>query len=198
MTAFYIVCGILAFVLLIIFSSVRIKIVYDNCARVHIGFWFFSFRVLPVKQSTKTKKSAEKRKKTEADKKENHNKKSVAVSASEVIDIVKLVLDKLRPVLKSVRIRPLVFNAAVSADDAAQTAITTGVVNSIVWPFAGWLSNTVKVRGLSVSVNPAYENDTGLYFKTCIRIRLNHIISAGIGILAGIYKLKFSKDGAVK
>ena len=60
MTAFYIVCGILAFVLLIIFSSVRIKIVYDNCARVHIGFWFFSFRVLPVKQSTKTKKSARK------------------------------------------------------------------------------------------------------------------------------------------
>lgn len=196
MTAVYIIAGILILCILIAFSSIKIRIAYDEQIKLSIGFWFFNYKILPSGKKGKDKKHKSDEKKPKDTKKKKE--KNVSFEISEIIELTKYIISCLKPVLKSVRIRPLIFRTGVSADDAAATAIATGAVNAIVWPFAGWLSDTVHVRGIDIAVNPAYENDSYVYFKACIKIRLNHIIASGFNILVGIYKLKFSKDGAVK
>ena len=56
MTALYIICGIAAFLLLVLFSSARVKIKFDEDIRVKVGFWFLSFTVYPKKEKADKKK----------------------------------------------------------------------------------------------------------------------------------------------
>ncbi len=188
MTALYIIIGIMAVVCLLVFSSIKIRISYDEQIKLSIGYLFLNFRILPSKIS-----KDKNRKKIESKAKKS---KSGSIKVGEIIDIVKCVLENLKPVLKAVRIKPLVFDVAVADEDAAVTAIKTGAVNAAVWTFVGWLSNTVKVSKQAININPNYDLNEHISFKTCICIRLNHIIAAGFGVLVGIYKLKFIKDGA--
>ncbi len=194
MIALYIIISIAALITLLVFSSVRISIIYDGQLKLYIGYLFLKFKVLP-RDTKKVDLRQKKRKKRpeSADK-----KKDAAASISEIIDIVKCVLKTLGPVLKAVRIRPLMFNISVTNEDAATTAIKAGALHAVVWPFVGWLANNVKVRGQSISIAPNYDGESNVYFKTCIRIRLNHIIAAGFNIILGILKIKSTKDGAQK
>ena len=191
MTALYIILGIFAVISLIVFSSIKIYITYDEQIKLLIGFWFLKFRIIPSykRKDKKSKKKSDIKPKKKSDKRES-------LQIDEIFNIVRCVLEHLKPVLKSVRIKPLKLNVTVADDDAASTAIKVGTINAVVWPFVGWLANTVKVKKQSVNINPDYDGKSKVDFDTCIFIRLNHIIAAGLGILVGIYKLKFDKDGA--
>ena len=47
MTALYIILGIFAVISLIVFSSIKIYITYDEQIKLLIGFWFLKFRIIP-------------------------------------------------------------------------------------------------------------------------------------------------------
>ncbi len=185
MTSLYIISAVLVLILILIFSSIRIRITYDDMIKMSVGYLFLRFKILPSdsKNNGDIKKTA------------NSTKNSPTIQLNEIIDIVKSVLKNLKPLLKSVRIKPLKFDIAVSDSDAATAAIKTGAVNALVWPFVGWLANTIKVDGQQIYISPDYEGEGHMFFDMCIKIKLFHILSAGFNILVDIYKLKFLKDG---
>ena len=49
MTALYIILGIIAFILLLLFLPLRIKTEYDNEIRLKIGYAFLNFTIMPQK-----------------------------------------------------------------------------------------------------------------------------------------------------
>lgn len=197
MIALYILGGLAILILLIVFSSIKIVVEYEHELTVRAEFWCFRYTLIPMKE--KLKKEQRKEEKAEIIKEEKSvKKKGFLDTVKDTIGTTKIILSKLEPVIKSIRIKPLYIYIGVGGDNAAFTAIATGTANAVVHPFVAWMSDNVEVKKADVAVIPNYNAKSEFHFKTRIYIRINHIIAAAARILFTMAARKSKKDGAQK
>lgn len=181
MTALIIIAVVLAVLLFLLLSDLRVKIIYDGKLFLRVGFLCFFYTVVPNKKKKQSKEKASKSDKENVPDSFERLKKERGLSGaiSDVIDVFKNVIDKFKTILKHLRINPFFVKIDVGSEDAALTAIEYGAVCSVVYPFAGLLSSETKLKDPRIIINADYDNNiANIEFKIGFKIRLIFLIFA--------------------
>ena len=212
MTALYVICGIAAFLLLVLFSSARVKIKFDEDIKVKVGFWFLSFTVYPKKEKA-DKKKVKKKSDNKQEKKPNYlsqmiKRDGITETVGFFIDTVQELLGKIGNLVGHIHIDKLFLVVGVGDDDAANAAIKCGVINAVLYPFLGYLASKTKFYKNDVTVHPMYDGESYMKLEIKSRIRLIHLLKEAFAIFVRLIKKymkklqpsvnKTNKDGALK
>lgn len=196
MIALYIIGGILAFFAIILLSNLRLSVECENNMVVKIGYMFLNFTVYPKKEKSK---KVSKKKKTD-----NNIKKQSSISSmiksegisgtiTYLIDIAKAFLQRLGEVASHLKIKKAFIVIGVSGEDAADTAIKCGALNAIVYPFLALVATKTKLNNPDVAIFPVYDGEGYIRLHIKLKLRLIHLVSAGIKILMQIIKINIKK-----
>lgn len=212
MTALYVICGIAAFLLLVLFSSARVKIKFDEDIKVKVGFWFLSFTVYPKKEKA-DKKKVKKKSDNEQEKKPNYlsqmiKRDGITETVGFFIDTVQELLGKIGNLVGHIHIDKLFLVVGVGDDDAANAAIKCGVINAVLYPFLGYLASKTKFYKNDVTVHPMYDGESYIKLEIKSRIRSIHLLKEAFAIFVRLIKKYMkklqpsvnntNKDGALK
>ena len=212
MTALYVICGIAAFLLLVLFSSARVKIKFDEDIKVKVGFWFLSFTVYPKKEKA-DKKKVKKKSDNEQEKKPNYlsqmiKRDGITETVGFFIDTVQELLGKIGNLVGHIHIDKLFLVVGVGDDDAANAAIKCGVITAVLYPFLGYLASKTKFYKNDVTVHPMYDGESYIKLEIKSRIRLIHLLKEAFAIFVRLIKKYMkklqpsvnntNKDGALK
>ena len=212
MTALYVICGIAAFLLLVLFSSARVKIKFDEDIRVKVGFWFLRFTVYPKKEKA-DKKKVKKKSDNKQEKKPNYlsqmiKRDGITETVGFFIDTVQELLGKIGNLVGHIHIDKLFLVVGVGDDDAANAAIKCGVINAVLYPFLGYLASKTKFYKNDVTVHPMYDGESYIKLEIKSRIRLIHLLKEAFAIFVRLIKKYMkklqpsvnntNKDGALK
>ena len=212
MTALYVICGIAAFLLLVLFSSARVKIKFDEDIKVKVGFWFLSFTVYPKKEKA-DKKKVKKKSDNKEEKKPNYlsqmiKRDGITETVGFFIDTVQELLGKIGNLVGHIHIDKLFLVVGVGDDDAANAAIKCGVINAVLYPFLGYLASKTKFYKNDVTVHPMYDGESYIKLEIKSRIRLIHLLKEAFAIFVRLIKKYMkklqpsvnntNKDGALK
>ena len=212
MTALYVICGIAAFLLLVLFSSARVKIKLDEDIKVKVGFWFLSFTVYPKKEKA-DKKKVKKKSDNKQEKKPNYlsqmiKRDGITETVGFFIDTVQELLGKIGNLVGHIHIDKLFLVVGVGDDDAANAAIKCGVINAVLYPFLGYLASKTKFYKNDVTVHPMYDGESYIKLEIKSRIRLIHLLKEAFAIFVRLIKKYMkklqpsvnntNKDGALK
>lgn len=212
MTALYVICGIAAFLLLVLFSSARVKIKFDEDIKVKVGFWFLSFTVYPKKEKA-DKKKVKKKSDNKQEKKPNYlsqmiKRDGITETVGFFIDTVQELLGKIGNLVGHIHIDKLFLVVGVGDDDAANAAIKCGVINSVLYPFLGYLASKTKFYKNDITIHPMYDGESYIKLEIKSRIRLIHLLKEAFAIFVRLIKKYMkklqpsvnntNKDGALK
>lgn len=212
MTALYVICGIAAFLLLVLFSSARVKIKFDEDIKVKVRFWFLSFTVYPKKEKA-DKKKVKKKSDNKQEKKPNYlsqmiKRDGITETVGFFIDTVQELLGKIGNLVGHIHIDKLFLVVGVGDDDAANAAIKCGVINAVLYPFLGYLASKTKFYKNDVTVHPMYDGESYIKLEIKSRIRLIHLLKEAFAIFVRLIKKYMkklqpsvnntNKDGALK
>ena len=212
MTALYVICGIAAFLLLVLFSSARVKIKFDEDIKVKVGFWFLSFTVYPKKEKA-DKKKVKKKSDNKQEKKPNYlsqmiKRDGITETVGFFIDTVQELLGKIGNLVRHIHIDKLFLVVGVGDDDAANAAIKCGVINAVLYPFLGYLASKTKFYKNDITIHPMYDGESYIKLEIKSRIRLIHLLKEAFAIFVRLIKKYMkklqpsvnntNKDGALK
>ena len=169
MTAFYIIAGIIAAIILPLCVRLRLSVVYEEKLRsVKVGWLFFSFTLYPKKE--KPEKDKKTKKKNSSEKKEENSKSTPKPNIltpymeqegiSGILHLLGQTLDALGGLLCGLRkgfvIHRLEVYATVTSDDAAETAILYGKACAVIYPLVNGIITAVRTVKYSVDVTADY------------------------------------------
>ncbi len=193
MTALYIILGIIAFILLLLFLPLRIKTEYDNEIRLKIGYAFLNFTIMPQKP----KKPGKPKKKKKTDEKEQKQEEKPAKKKNPIMQlkdkhgldglielmkqIVHIVTDMLGRLARHLKISDLVINAVIAGEDSADTAIKYGYACSVIYPAVSLLENKAVLKKHSEDISAGFlAEKTVIEFRFTAKIRLMFVLAAVI------------------
>ena len=196
----------------VLFSSVRVKIKFDEDIKVKFGFWFLSFTVYPKKEKA-DKKKVKKKSDNKQEKKPNYlsqmiKRDGITETVGFFIDTVQELLGKIGNLVGHIHIDKLFLVVGVGDDDAANAAIKCGVINAVLYPFLGYLASKTKFYKNDVTVHPMYDGESYIKLEIKSRIRLIHLLKEAFAIFVRLIKKYMkklqpsvnntNKDGALK
>jgi len=179
MTVLYIILGLLALILLLLFCSLSITVDYDNKLSVKLGFLGMRFNLMKKKKKEKKKEKKGDNKKAKSKPKEpspletKWKEKNFMGKVRFVIEIMREVVPQLKYMLSHTRVRGLRLDIRVANPDAAKTAVEYGNVCSLLYPFLSWLQGFLDISMKKVNVTAAFGEEkcsAKLHFKVKIRV----------------------------
>ncbi|MBS5481396.1 MAG: DUF2953 domain-containing protein [Clostridiales bacterium] len=195
MTAWWIVLGILAFVLLLLLLPVHVSLRFREELEVRVRYAFVSLRVYPrpEKPAKKEKKKAA-RAHRRAKKKETEEKlpqleklfkeDGVSAVAAYLQMMAKLAADALRRALRVIVVDRLQVRLIVVGEDAADTAVRYGKICAAVYPAQAVLETVMKVRRRQIDVEPGFLQEKS---STAVDLRAHvqplRVLAAAVGLL---------------
>lgn len=196
----YIFLGTVAFVLMVLFCPVHLKMEFCESLKIKIRILFFNFTIFPKKAEEKkrTKKPKE-AKELPARKKGDENKLKELIKQRGLkgfLNILKqmgkIILGVGKMVKSKVVVDDLSVLVSVSGEDSAATAVTYGKVCAGVFPFANIILNNFKVKSYDVKVFPNFMKEKpSVEFKLKLHLRLVTLIHivlwAVIKLVKGLY-----------
>lgn len=169
-----------ATVLLLLCLPATLEILLFDSLSVSLKILFFKIKLSPKspekqagRAAQKAEKSAKKKQKSGLGENMKYRVKNEGMLPviSDVCDAVCIAAQKLKTLLSHVYIHPLDLKIAVAGEDAAQTALTAGRLNTVVFPTLGVLSAAVKLKTPDVLILPRFDvRETRLYFHTKISL----------------------------
>lgn len=199
----YILLGIFALIALILFSCIRVKILFDGDLqfKIYLG-------IIKIPESL-FNKDKEKEKKPKKDKKKEVKKAKIADKKKEnklfkdiknkgfynsfviFTDFLKPVLKTLKSFASKIHINPLIIKIKMTGDDAAKLAVDYGKFCAVYYPALELLSYNTKCKNIDSDVFVNYiDEKTEFYIKTQIKIRLIHCVTHALKIIKEFFKLK--------
>lgn len=172
MTAWWIVLGILAFLLLLLLLPVHVSLRYRDGLQVRVRYAFVSLCVYPrPEKPAKTKKKKQKAEKAAgsgpaagkeepegmlAQLEELLKEDGVSAVAAYLQSMAKLAADVLRRALRVIVVDRLEARLIVVGEDAAETAVRYGKICAAVFPAQAVLETVMKVRRRQIGVEPGF------------------------------------------
>lgn len=173
--------------LLILFSSVFVKLDYESESEdpFHYSIRFLFLVFSDRKKKKKGKKDKEKSdkkgggKKKEDENKENKKKKKKSVG--EIFEIVKSLASALLKFCKHITIKNVEINLKEGTGDAAETAIAYGRNNALVHGALSLIKNGFTVKKEKICISPDFtEEKTKFGIRAEVKVRGLHVIVFGI------------------
>lgn len=193
----YILLGIVALIALILFSCIRVKILFDNQLQFKI---YLGIIKIPESLFNKEKKKKPKSKENVAKKDDKKKENKLLKQAKEkgYYNSFVLFLDFLKPVLKilksfasKIHINPLVIKIKMVGDDAAKLATDYGKFCAVYYPALEVLNESTQCKNINSDVFVDYTDEkTEFYLKAQIKIRLIHCVTHALKIIKEFFKLK--------
>ncbi len=167
MLALYIVLGVVAFIALVV-GLLNVPLVIqgsfsdsDNKVRLSVKYLWFKYVLLPDEESNKYKKEEKLLKKgKELKYDEDATLEGILENKGILgfIDVLKLSIQNtwnlLKSFIKVATVKDLNVNMNIVGEDAADTAIIYGYVNSVIYPIVGAVvSNARDVKKYNVNLN---------------------------------------------
>lgn len=194
----YILLGILAVLLLFLFSGIRVVFEYNEEIKVKIGIWFFSFNIFKYieKHGNKPKKQKvkkEKEKPVKAEKKET-KKRSVSDFIKFVTHIAKEAAARFLNVIK-IDLKYLYLS--VASDEAEKTALLYGSLSAGAAVLLDVLKSFLKFRynPEKIKIEPDFTKSE-IEFKTKIVLKTTPI--KGIIAVIYIFRLMMKEKGGTR
>ncbi len=206
----------LLLIIFLLFLKVRICISYEEELSVKVKVLFLNIPIIPQKEKKIKKLSAKKHKKQQEKlaKKSQKNeekkqlkkqhkeaapKKKLSETVTEVLDLVKIVLNDVIPTFgKHLKIEIVKLYIRVSSNDPANTAVTYGVVSQSVAYIVELLSNVTNVdvkKPHSINVFPDFFSEKSeASINITFGLRVWHALSVGLKFVIGFIKSKMKKQ----
>lgn len=198
---------VVAVLLCILLSSVKVSLQIDD--GVALNVYFSLFKVYSLKPDKKAKKTANKIAENKANKNGSKQKisdvlKKYAKSRSnfelieELFNILRVILSKFKKLLSHTHFDNVKLFLSVASDDAAQTAILYGRICSVIYPCVEALENFVHFSPKNLSVKADFSSEKpSLSFSCVVRVRAFYILCFIISLLFTIIKNKIgdTKNG---
>lgn len=202
MLVLYILAALIGIVLLLLFCSVSICAFVDDDFLLSIRFLFFKFNFPNEKSKHKQKSKKTKQKEdTLPVEKKNPVKKMIedkgfVTAVSEIMSIVKSVLNEFDKLLKHVRFRRFNLFINVANQDPALTAVEYGAVCAAVFPVVRIIEAKTQLDRKSTEV--LVESDfvtakSKIKFDVKVKFRLVFGVLAAINVLIQLVKLKLKQ-----
>ena len=189
----FILLALFLLLILLLFSKVHISIKYDGDLFVKIRYAFLKIDLSKIKKYLKPQEK---------------EKKKAAVSPIEKtkqsLEQIKRIIQPVLSSIKYIATKPvfdrLWIAVRFSTGDPIETAITNGIISSIIFPFVGFIDSQIKIKDRAVAVTPVFGNEEfTFFFDGILYLRMVNIIMACIIFLKGYLKgQKKSKNSAVK
>lgn len=196
MTALYIIGAILAMLMLILLSSARLCVKYDDDFKLSLRFWFIKINLYPQEKKDKKKKSKKDGNDNKTDSGNEKLKKSVDKKG--YADTFVLIKNSLSELLKSlgtlvshIRIKPLKLKLIMAGKDAADLAIEYGRLCAVFYPFLAYLCEIMTVNNKNIYIGVDYlKQDYELKLDLTVKIRVIFMLSFAVKALFSLIKTK--------
>lgn len=163
MTALWIVLGVLAFLLLLLFIPVTLTASYEDGLKAKARYLFLTFQIAPPKE----KKRKKRKKKQEPPGEEPAPKESKIKQLIKeqglsgflhmMKELAVLAAGAAKDVLRHLKIKRLDIDVTVVGEDAADSAVNFGYACSVVYTAVGMLTALSGCKKYHVSVVPGFE-----------------------------------------
>lgn len=177
MVFLYILLGLTALLCLLLFSDIRIRVIYGETPSFRVEYLFFHYPFKEPRQPQKPKKA----KRTQKPQPEKPAQKEAPVNLEVVLQLIKETVHLLGKLLAQTRIRPCKVRILVAEEDAAETAIAYGRYCALL----GLLEALLKARFKKVSTDFAVgwnfepeQAGTTVDFRLVLRLRLIRVVLA--------------------
>ncbi len=192
MVVFYIFLAIALLICLLLQLPVKLKLYIDRN---------FTYKVLlgPItvisdkqKKSKTTKISDDGGKqKKESYLSKLHKEKGFSGAVVEIISYLKIIFSELSYFLGKIKIRDFLCYVTVSEGDAADTAVSYGVISTAVYGFSGFLDSKCDFGYKKIAVNADYsESESSFELGFTVNIKLLYLIITAFKLLMKFIKLK--------
>ena len=198
MTGWYIVLGILAFLVLLGLLPVGARAVYDGEEpRVWLTLWLIRIQLLPKKKKILTEKQREKAEAKAEKKKQAKEEKKKKKAAEEltkpretktlkekidgIIPFVKLAIRVLGTLRRKLLIRQLTIHMQLGGGNAAKTAQTCGYAWAAAGAARNLLAQSFRIRHSDIQVNPDFAGGkTEIHAELDLRFLLFDLLALAV------------------
>lgn len=177
MIVLYILSGLLAVILLLLFSDVSLVLTYNTEFSFRIRYLFVSLDAEKIAKLSSSKKDTSHEDVTELKKKHK--------SLSNLFDLLLYIVDLIKAVLgqlvKYARIKICRINVSVATDDAAKTALLFGAVSGAIYSILEFFDTflLLKKNYKKISVNPDFSSEnSSADIKIILKIKPIHALLA--------------------
>ncbi len=184
----FILLSFVFIILLILFTSIKIKIEYNNDLKVE--FYFGIFKIPEsLFEKTKKKDKSENNKKSKSKNKNNKliekiKHKGVYNSFLEVVEFLSPTFKELEKFLKKIKVNPLQIDIKMAGEDAADLAIDYGKFCAVYYPVLKLVETKTTCENIKSNVYVDYVSKSNeIYIKTELKIRLIHGVISGLKII---------------
>ena len=208
-----IIGAFVALIVIILFLKVNINIVYSDDLFSDVRILFFRYPLYPeppekidpkdfsIKNLRKRKKQLHNKQKEQPKMKPAHKGKSAKEEVNKILDYLRALYLLLKyvasPLGKHLRVRISRLDIAIGGDDAADIAVTYGMVTQAISYVLGWVDHVTNLkvdRQNSINVRPDYVSTE---IKADIKIVLVFRVWQIISLLAQ-FVFKYTADMAQK
>ena len=196
MTAVYIIAGISAFILFLLFSDISVKVCLNKEFSAVVSFWFLSFRFPRTKKKKTSKKKRAKNLEKPNALKKMIDENGLLAAVSEIIGTTIKIVEQHQTLTKHIRITDLKINVVVASEDPAKTGVEYGAICSVIFPFATFLDASFKInrRKTNISVTSDFEAEKPkFYLFANLKAKVIYHIGFALKILFILFKKKYSE-----
>ena len=185
MIALYIIGGIVLLLAVLLASPVKVYFTYDKSVGLNVGFLFWKIKLLPSDSSAAAKKSDD----------ETAAKKGAFASASEIVQLGRVLLGKVKWIIKRLRIKKMDCTIVVATEDAATTGIEYGAVCSLVYPVLGFIGSQTDISCANVNVVSDFDSkEFDITANIEISLALFYALWAAVSALVQFVKIKIKTN----
>lgn len=199
MTVVIVLGIVLAVIALLLFSSVRVEVVFTDQLLLTVRYLFIKHRVFPPQEQKKKRQKPlppEKKEEEPEDKagklKELLKGKGLSGLLSLLGAFAKLAASSAQKLFSHLVIGRLFLSVQVAGEDAAETAVTYGRVCALAYPAVNTLVQVARCKSYEVHIFPDFnEKKTEICLQGRARIRLIFLVWIGLSaLIKGVKILK--------
>lgn len=185
MVVLYIICAVILILFLLLLLPVKLKVLIDRnfTYKVSVG------AVTLITSKSKRKKKREISKENGKHEQENYLKKlfkekGFSRTVVELFSYLKIIFSEIGYFLRKLKIRDFSCNITVSDADAAETAISYGLISTAVYGFTGFLNSVTDFKYKKISVNADYSgNNSLLQLGFTVKIKILYLVIIAFKLL---------------
>ena len=194
MTGLYIVGGVLLFFILLLLSSVHVRIRYEDELFLRLRFWFIRYTVpMTAQEAEDVTEAAVENDQDESlvqQMKDLIKKRGVKDFLGFLRDILLILAKTSKEILKRIKLRECTLRMTAAGGDAAETAVNYGKACSIVYPAVALLFEYIPCRKRNIEIKADFMNEKSeLFFEARLKLRLGFLLKEGIKMLIGLVPL---------
>lgn len=207
----WILGAIILLIFLVLFSKIKLILVYDDSFSVCIKLWFLKFKLYPSENKEHKKKEKPKKADSKAQKKP---KEKAKMSPDKIIKLIKAMKDIVADLISSffgkLHINFVKIHADIGCEDACKTALAYGAVTqsvAYVIEFLDNITNVDKSRSSDIDIRANFISQKSWVELNCLLyLRVISLFPLGIKGLKAFFKYKYiqekllevEKDGTIE